>query len=47
VRRFLRKIAARDPVAALQAAMDKILSDKAGIRGKKWWTDEEFDRPRL
>ena len=46
IRRLLRKIATIDRVAALQSALDKILSDEAGIREKKWWTDEEFDHPK-
>jgi hypothetical protein len=29
------------------SALDKILSDEVGIREKKWWTHEEFDRPQV
>ena len=46
VRGFLKKIATRDWVESLQTALDKILSDEAGIREKKWWTHEEFDQPK-
>jgi hypothetical protein len=45
VRRFLRKIATRDRVESLRTALDKILSDEAGIREKQWWTHQEFDQP--
>lgn len=46
VRRFLKKIPTRDRVESLQAALDKTLSEEAGIRAKKWWTDEEFNKPK-
>ena len=42
VRRFLKKIDARERVALLQAAMDRILSEDEGIREKRWWTYSEF-----
>jgi hypothetical protein len=45
VRRFLRKIATLGRVESLQTAVDKILSDEAGIREKRWWTHQEFDQP--
>jgi hypothetical protein len=44
-RRFLKKIATRDRVESLQRALDKALSEEAGIRAKKWWTDEGFNKP--
>jgi len=46
VRRILKKIDTRERVASLQRAMDKILSEEAGIRAKRWWTDKEFNHPR-
>ena len=42
VRKLLRKIDTRARVAALQRAMDKVLSEADGIREKRWWTYEEF-----
>ena len=46
VRRFLRNIDTRERVTALQRAMDRILTEDAGIRAKRWWTDYEFNNPR-
>ena len=43
VRRFLRKIDARELIARLQHATDKILSESAGVREKHWRTHEEFN----
>ncbi len=45
VRRLLRKIATQGRVEELSMAMDKILSEEAGVRAKKWWTAEEFNKP--
>jgi hypothetical protein len=45
VRRFLKKVATVDRVQSLKEAMDRILSEEAGIREKKWWTKEEFNKP--
>jgi len=45
VRRFLRKVPTRERVASLQIALDKLLSDESGVRGKRWWTHQEFDHP--
>ena len=47
IRRFFKKIETRDRVELLQKAMDKILSEEAGIREKQWWTEEEFNRPNV
>jgi len=44
VRRFLRRVDTRERVAELQGAMDKVLAEKDGIRGKRWWTHEEFNQ---
>lgn len=45
VRRFLKRIDTRETISALQQAMDKSLTEDAGIRAKRWWTYEEFTRP--
>jgi len=45
VRKNLTKISTRAEVAALQQAMDKVLSEHAGIWEKRWWTYEEFNNP--
>jgi len=45
VRRLFRKVDARERVAALQRAPDKILDDADGIREKRWWTHEELNNP--
>lgn len=45
VRKPLRKIDTQERVASLQRAMDKILSEPAGIREKRWWTHAEFTNP--
>jgi hypothetical protein len=42
---FFSRIDTRERIAALQHAMDKILTEGAGIRGKRWWTYEEFNNP--
>ena len=44
VRRFLKRIDTRERISALQRAMDKVLVEEAGIRAKRWWTYEEFNR---
>jgi len=46
IRRFFRRIDIRETVAALQQSMDKVLTEDAGIRAKRWWTYEEFNRMR-
>jgi hypothetical protein len=46
VRRLFRKIDTRERIAALREAIDKVLAANAGIRGKHWWTYEEFNNPR-
>jgi hypothetical protein len=45
VRKLLKKIDTQVRVASLQRAMDKVLSDAAGIREKRWWTHDEFNNP--
>lgn len=42
---FLRKIVTSSKVAALQSAIDKVLSANPRIRDKRWWSYEEFIRP--
>ena len=44
IRRFFWRIDTRETVAALQQSMDKVLTEDAGIRAKRWWTYEEFTR---
>jgi hypothetical protein len=46
VRKLLRKIDTQECVAPLQQAIDKILSDAAGVRDKRWWTHDEFNNPQ-
>jgi hypothetical protein len=45
VRKLLKKIDTQARVSSLQQAMDNILSEAAGIRAKRWWTHEEFNKP--
>ena len=45
VRKFLKQIETRERVTALQQALDKVLSEAAGIREKCWWTYEELQNP--
>jgi hypothetical protein len=45
VRDFIKKIDVREDVSALQQAMDRVLTEQAGIREKRWWTHEEFNNP--
>ena len=45
VRKLLRKIDTQARVASLQRAMDKVLTEAAGIREKRWWTHDEFINP--
>jgi hypothetical protein len=45
VRRLLTRIETSETTAALQRAMDKLLSEDAGVREKRWWTHEEFNHP--
>jgi hypothetical protein len=42
---FLWKVDTSAKVAALQEAMDQLLSANPGIRDKLWWTYDEFNRP--
>jgi len=43
--RLLRRIDTRECIAFLQKAVDKVLSEHTAIRGKRWWTHEEFNFP--
>jgi|SRR5579864_1589837 len=43
--KFLRKIDTSERISGLREAMDKILVSEPGIRGKRWWTYEEFNNP--
>jgi hypothetical protein len=45
IRRLFKKIDTQEHIAALQRAMDTILTEEAGIRAKRWWTHEEFNYP--
>jgi hypothetical protein len=45
IRKLLQKIDTQPRVAALQRGMDKVLSESAGIRAKRWWTYDEFRNP--
>jgi hypothetical protein len=45
VRKLLRRIDTRERLASLHCAVDKILTETDGIRGKRWWTHEEFNNP--
>ena len=47
VRKFLKKIDTRERVTALQRALDNILADDAGIRSKRWFTYEDFNKRYL
>lgn len=44
IRRFFKKIDIRDDVVLLQQAMDKVLTEAAGILEKRWWTYEQFNQ---
>ena len=46
VRKLLRKIDTPERVTSLQRAIDKILNDVAGVREKRWWTHDEFNKPQ-
>jgi hypothetical protein len=43
---FLWKIDTSAKISALQEALDRVLSANPAIREKKWWSYEEFTRPR-
>jgi hypothetical protein len=45
IRKLFRKIDTRERVASLQRALDKVLREADGIRAKRWWTHEEFNKP--
>jgi hypothetical protein len=47
IRKFFRRIDTRERIAALQRAMDRVLSKDAGVWAKRWWTYEEFNHPSL
>jgi len=47
VRKLLKKIDTQEGVGSLRRAMDKILTETADIRGKRWWTYDEFTNPAL
>lgn len=44
VRKFFKKIATRERIVALKRAIDEVLTEQNGIRSKRWWTYEEFNR---
>ena len=43
VRRIFRKVPTRARIAALQEAMDKVLTEEVGIHSKRWCTHMEFN----
>jgi hypothetical protein len=45
IRKLFKKVATRERVSALQAALDRVLSGEVGIRSKRWWTHDEFMHP--
>ena len=44
VRRWFRKIDTTERVGALRRALDDLLSEDAGVRHKRWWTEAQFNR---
>jgi hypothetical protein len=44
--RWFRRIDTTARVAQLRDAVDVVLSAEPAIRAKRWWTHEEFNRPR-
>lgn len=42
--KLFRRVETTVAVAAVQKALDEILSTDEGIREKRWWTREEFNR---
>jgi hypothetical protein len=45
IRKFFKLIDTRERIGTLQQAMDRVLSEDAGIRAKHWWSYEEFNNP--
>ena len=45
IRRFLRKIDVSERVRQLRDAVDDILNADPSIRGKRWWTFDDFRNP--
>lgn len=45
IRKWFRTFDTREQVEALQRAIDEVLAESAGIRGKRWWTSKEFNNP--
>jgi hypothetical protein len=41
--KLLKKMDTRERILALQQAMDRVLTEDAGIRSKRWWTYAEFN----
>jgi hypothetical protein len=46
IRKLLGGVDVVAPAVALQEAMDQLLSANPSVRNKKWWTSDEFNRPR-
>ena len=46
IRRWFRRIDTSARVAELRNAIDALLSAEPGVRGKRWWTYDEFNRPQ-
>jgi len=46
VRKLWKEIDTQERVFSLQRAIDKILTEGAGIRAKRWWAHEEFNNPQ-
>jgi hypothetical protein len=43
---FFKKSGADESIARLQRALDDVLTEEAGVRQKRWWTEDEFDRKK-
>ena len=46
IRKLLGRIDTTETIGSLQRAMDKLLTEDAGIRAKRWWTFDEFNHPK-
>jgi hypothetical protein len=45
--RMFKRVDTRERIAALRQAMDRVLVEREGIRSKRWWTHEGFNKPSL
>ncbi len=46
VRRWFKKVHTEPRIALLQSRIDAVLKDHPEISALRWWTYEEFNRPR-